>query len=112
VPVDLAGSDVLLNGQQFDVLVVDGLDRYQCAIRSLTHLKPGGAVLLDDSNGYWGPREGQYPILELFRIHGFQRIDFFGYAPGVILPRGTSLFFKEGTFLLSGAENVRGHIEP
>jgi hypothetical protein len=86
--------------------VIDGFDRFKCAVRSLDHLKPGGAILLDNSDGYWGER-GQYPILDLFRDNAFQRIDFFGFAPGVIRPHCTSLFFRGQSFLLAGTENVR-----
>ena len=106
IPLNLAGGDVVLGLEHFDIIVIDGLDRYQCAQRSLAHLAPGGAILLDNSDGYWGD-VGHYPILDLFRSNDFQRVDFFGFAPGVIRPHCTSLFFRDRTFLLSGTENVR-----
>jgi hypothetical protein len=103
---DTLGSEVerKLAGRTFDVIVVDGLDRLACAEKSIGFLNEGGAVLLDNSEGYWG-RDGEYPIIDLFRENGFSRIDFYGYAPGVILPSCTSLFFKDKCFLLSGAES-------
>jgi hypothetical protein len=93
-----------LNGIRFDVIVVDGLDRLACARKSIMFLNEGGTVILDNSEGYWG-RDGEYPILDFFRISGFSRIDFYGYAPGVILPSCTSFFFKEKCFLLAGTES-------
>ena len=92
------------NGDRFDLIIIDGLNRLVCAHKSLTLCRENGAIILDNSEGYWGP-DGQYPIIELFRRQGFQRIDFYGYAPGVILPACTSLFFKDSCFLLSGSEN-------
>jgi hypothetical protein len=93
-----------LNGAKFDVIIVDGLDRLVCAKKSVSFLNEGGAVILDNSEGYWGV-DGEYPIIEFFREKGFSRIDFYGHAPGVILPACTSLFFKETCFLLAGNEN-------
>lgn len=93
-----------LDGSTFDVIVVDGLDRLKVALMSVSFLKEGGAVILDNSEGYWG-RDGEYPIIDFFRANGFSRVDFYGYAPGVILPSCTSLFFKDACFLFSGSES-------
>lgn len=93
-----------LDGSKFDVVVVDGLDRLVCAKKSISFLNEDGAVILDNSEGFWGV-DGEYPIIEFFRAQGFSRIDFYGYAPGVILPSCTSLFFKEKCFLLAGNES-------
>jgi hypothetical protein len=111
VALKLASSDVVeiakeLRDVRFDVIVVDGLDRFKCAVESLWLTSVDGAIILDNSEGYWGP-SGEYPILELFRAAGFSRIDFYGPAPGVIKPHCTSLFFKGSCFLLSGVENVQ-----
>ena len=89
----------------FDVIVIDGLNRLTCATKSVALHKKGGAIILDNSEGYWG-LDGEFPILDLFRAEGFSRIDFYGYAPGVILPACTSLFFKGDCFLLCGSENT------
>lgn len=102
VPDDLTGVDAYLAGGMFDLIVIDGLDRYRCARRSADLLADGGAVVFDNSEGYWGP-EGQYPILDLFRSQGFQRVDFYGFAPGVFWPHCTSLFFRSRCFLFAGA---------
>ncbi len=102
VPDDLAGADRYLAGTEFDLTVIDGLDRLRCARLSVDRLAEGGAVIFDNSEGYWG-REGEYPVLDLFRERGFQRIDFYGFVPGVFWPHCTSVFFRERCFLLSGA---------
>jgi hypothetical protein len=52
--------------------------------------------MLDNSEGYWGGDEQKsYPIVELFQRAGFMRVDFYGFAPGVIKPHCTSIFFKD-----------------
>jgi hypothetical protein len=96
----LEGIEALLPAEPFDVIAIDGLDRFLSARLSLRLMAPDGAILLDDSEGGWG--EQGYPILDLFRGQGFQRIDFHGYAPGVIRPHCTSVFFRGDCFLLSG----------
>lgn len=83
-------------GRKFDVIVIDGGDRLLCARNSLSRLEEGGVVILDDSEGYWGKEtEKTYPIMELFADAGFMRVDFYGFAPGVIKPHSTSFFFKD-----------------
>jgi hypothetical protein len=87
----------------FDVIIVDGLDRLECARLSLDYLAEGGAILLDNSDGTWSG-DGSFPILELFRGRQFSRVDFYGYVPGVSAKQCTSLFFNKDCFLLAGTE--------
>jgi hypothetical protein len=100
----VADVDEHLSNQQFDVAVIDGLDRFACAQKALNVITNDGAIVLDNSDGFWG-QNGSYPIIDLFRDHGFSRVDFYGHAPGVILPACTSIFFKSSCFLLKGTEN-------
>lgn len=100
----LDDAEPLLQGKEFDVIIVDGLDRLAAAKEAVAHLKDAGAILLDNAECFWG-EPGTYPILDLFRKEGFRRIDFYGHAPGVILPHCTSLLFRSECFLLSGEEN-------
>lgn len=104
---DLAGLDDYLGGAKFDVIVIDGLDRLKAARRSIELLQPEGVIFFDNSDANWeGDAEEQCSAPQLFRSFGFSRVDFYGYAPGVILPHCTSLFFKERSFVLRGDENV------
>jgi hypothetical protein len=85
-------------GNLFDLVIIDGgVYRDLCAKTALTVVKDKGAIILDDSEGFWniGGLEGEYPIIELFQKAEFSRVDFYGYAPGVINPRCTSIFFKK-----------------
>ena len=75
----------------FDVIVIDSDFREDLIALSLTLLSEDGVLICDDAESYG--------ILEASRGLDIQRVDFFGHAPGVILPRCTSIFFKNRCFL-------------
>lgn len=101
---DLNELDTYLSNQLFDIIIVDGLDRLKASKKARQLLRGSGGIIFDNSEGYWGP-EGTYPVMDFFRSEGFSRIDFYGYAPGVVLPHVTSLFFKDSCFLIEGRES-------
>jgi hypothetical protein len=75
----------------FDVIIVDGHLRRAATELAFSYLAPGGALLIDDSEKYG---------YDQIKDRNCRRIDFFGFAPGVILRRCTSLVFVEDCFLL------------
>src|SRR5205823_11598924 len=98
----------------FDVIIVDGHLRRAATELAFSCLAPGGALLIDDSEKYG---------YDQIKYRDCRRIDFFGFAPGVILRRCTSLVFVEDCFLLnadipipnielSNSEGVSGHYPP
>lgn len=97
-------SGQLLTGQRFDIIVVDGLDRWLCAEISLNLLDPDGAIIVDDSECNCGPISG-CGFIDLYRRAGLSRIDFYGYSPGNSTQHCTSIFFKQECFLIRGGEN-------
>lgn len=87
----------------FDIVVVDGLDRFGAAKRSLSVLGERGCLIQDDSEGYWGGEADRtYPIVETMRTAGFGRVDFYGYSPGVVSQHCTSIYFKPECALFKG----------
>ena len=80
-------------GAKFDVIVVDGNLRREVAALSFPYLLPGGALILDNSEGY-----GFYDEI---RHRSCRKIDFFGFAPGVMLRHCTSIVFVDDCFLLA-----------
>ena len=78
----------------FDVIVIDGEYRDEMIPIAVSVLAPGGAIICDNSDSY-------KCFFERFRGSGFQRVDFYGAAPGVILPQCTSIFFTKSCFLFS-----------
>lgn len=77
---------------QFDCIVVDGLGsdgaRYACCRKALEHLKPGGVIILDNSD--WLPRS-----CELLRNSGLAQVDFNGFNPLSESAGRTSLFLSQ-----------------
>jgi hypothetical protein len=79
--------------RRFDLAVIDGEFRAEMIDIAAEHLTADGAIIADNSEGY-GFHQG-------FLGRGFQRVDFYGAAPGVINPGCTSIFFREGNFLFN-----------
>ena len=105
-------------GRRFDIIVIDGVDGTGCnrgesaqMIVDLDLLAPGGAIIFDDSEGSFDVPGNEWQKsshnIVFFRDKGFSRIDFFGYAPGQMQWRCTSLFFKGNCFLFEGKEVPR-----
>jgi hypothetical protein len=71
----------------FDVIVIDGVERVQCAQVAPSRLRKGGIIVLDNSD---------WPILreavEILHNYGFGRIDFYGFVPQVGTRNCTSIF--------------------
>jgi Methyltransferase domain len=82
----------------FDVIVIDGLKREEMIEVAITWLAPDGVIIADDSDGYG--------FFERFQGKGFRRVDFYGAAPGIIKPRVTSLFFRDGCFLFDDTHPI------
>jgi methyltransferase family protein len=108
----------LLKGRQFDIIVIDGVDGTGCdrgqaarIIIDMNLLAPGGAIVFDDSEGSFEVPGNEWQKsaqnVNYFREHGFSRVDFFGYAPGQLQWRCTSIFFKHPCFLFDGKEVPR-----
>lgn len=100
IPVDAASRSIaqireVLDSnpeRRFDVIVVDGHLRRELADLAFDYVATGGAILLDDAEGY-----GYY---EQIKDRECQRVDFFGFSPGVSMRRSTSLIFTNSCFLL------------
>jgi hypothetical protein len=61
-------------GKLFDLIIIDGVWRNECAIAALSRLKPQGLFILDNSDWY-------LDVAEFLRNRGFFQIDFNGYGP-------------------------------
>ncbi len=76
---------------KYDVIVIDGLYREDMIEVALSHMTEDGILICDNAEGY-GFYEG-------LKGSGLLRVDFFGNAPGVILPHSTSIFFTPSSFV-------------
>lgn len=79
---------------QFDILVIDGRDRVNCIHNGLGALKPGGAVVWDNSD-----RREYQPGYDLLAGAGFARLDFWGPGPLSTRRWCTSIFYRPGNCL-------------
>jgi len=79
---------------KFDLIIIDGRDRVNCAINSIEALKPTGVVVLDDSE-----REEYMPAINFLKGYDFKRIDFWGIAPTVDYLKCTSIFYRNNNCL-------------
>jgi predicted O-methyltransferase YrrM len=87
--------NVLKNYGRFDVIVVDGLYRAEMMKIAAEVLSADGAIVCDNAEGYG--------VDQVFKDSDLRRVDFFGYAPGVVNPHCTSMLFGQDCFLLSPA---------
>ena len=73
----------------FDVIVVDGRDRVNCAKVAVEKLKPDGVIIFDNSQrDYY--REG----IEEIKSKGFKEIQFSGIASMTYVESFTSILYK------------------
>lgn len=82
----------------FDVILIDGVERHSCAEISSDLLKPGGFIILDNSD--------RHPdIAENFRKKNFIQIDFHGLGPINPYTWTTSLFLtRDFNFVPEGRQ--------
>jgi predicted O-methyltransferase YrrM len=79
---------------RFDIIVIDGRDRVNCAMNSLKALKSNGVIIWDNSdrseyqNGY-----------EFLQKNGFKKIEFVGMCPVVNIKTETAIFYKDSNNL-------------
>ena len=82
----------------FDVIIIDGHHRRQTAAIARRYLAEGGMIICDDSE--------THDVRSAFQDSGLNRVDFFGYAPGVVLPHCTSIVFGANCFAFSGKWDI------
>jgi hypothetical protein len=80
--------------QEFDVVIIDGAERYKCAQAALTKLSERGILILDNTE--WYPNAAKS-----IRECGFMQVDFYGFPPGNSFPSITSIFFRNPEILLN-----------
>jgi hypothetical protein len=74
------------------VVIIDGLTRGDLFDIASKYVAPNGIIICDNAEGY-GFYEG-------FKDRGFSRVDFYGNAPGILLPHCTSIFFARNVLRL------------
>ena len=81
---------IVTTGRLYDVVVVDGRNRVECAIQAVTALNDHGVLIWDDA------QRAQYSR-GFAHLHGqgMRRIDFCGVSPGALEKSMTSIFYRD-----------------
>lgn len=79
----------------FDIIVIDGRDRVNCARNCLGALKKDGVIIWDNSD-----REEYNPGYIYLYDNGFRKIGFAGFCPIVNIKSETGVFYREKNCLM------------
>jgi hypothetical protein len=80
--------------KKFDIIVIDGRDRINCAVSSLNSIKNDGVIIWDNSD-----RKEYGEGIKLLQDNGFRKIEFIGICPIVNMKSETSIFYKDNNIL-------------
>jgi hypothetical protein len=92
-PADYTG-ELLKHSPQFDVVVIDGLDRVECSKMAPRGLRERGVIIWDNAN-----RDSYQEGYDFLASHGFRRIDFDSTGPIWVSAWTTTVFYREGNCL-------------
>lgn len=67
-------SAITSTEQDFDLIIIDGAWRNECANIALAHLRPNGLIILDNSDWYTD-------VSAFLKSNGFFQVDFNGFGP-------------------------------
>jgi hypothetical protein len=74
----------------FDIVVIDGRDRVNCAKGAMKALKPEGVIVWDNSD-----REAYQEGYDYLSSKGFRKIGFVGMLPIVNMKSETGIFYRD-----------------
>lgn len=74
---------------KFDIVIIDGRDRVNCAKNCLPSLTEKGVIIFDDSD-----RKQYQDGYDFLIAHGFKRIEFIGMGSGLAFKFETSIFYR------------------
>ena len=89
VPSGDYSKAILQYDSEFDLIVIDGRDRVNCARNSLRALNGTGVIIWDNSD-----REDYRDGYDFLIDNGFKRLDFSGIGPVNVYGWCTSVFYK------------------
>jgi hypothetical protein len=82
-------SEILNYRNEFDIIIIDGRKRVECAINSINALKEDGIIIFDNSD-----REEYHEAYTFLKDNNFKRIDFEGLSPMCLQANVTSIFYR------------------
>ena len=84
---------ILEDGEKYDVIVIDGKRRTECAKVAVEALADGGMIILDDSDRI-NTSEEYVKAVKILREKGLLQVDFYGFCPMNCYTKATSVFFS------------------
>ena len=87
-------NSILKTDEIFDVIIIDGSYREECASICVQRLKKDGFIIFDNTD----EEKFDQAVINL-EVLGFNRIDFTGLIPSYAYKNCTSIFFKDMRFL-------------
>jgi len=86
--IDNYPTTINIFDKQFDVIVIDGIARYECVEPAVSNLKPGGIVIFDNSDWHSNTKE-LLDTKDLIPIH------FHGFKPTHVDSQTTSVYMHK-----------------
>ena len=83
-------KEVSAEGERYDIIIIDGVDRNNCVYESVNALTEKGVIIFDNSE-----RSDYIESINFLLSNGFRRIDFWGMCPVTPINSCTSVFYKE-----------------
>ncbi len=77
------------SNKKYDLIIIDGIHRVDCCLSASNYLTDKGVIILDDSE-----REQYSKGIKHLINEDFKRIDFWGIAPGFVIRKCTTIFYK------------------
>tara|TARA_A100001015_G_scaffold321198_1_gene450720 strand:+ start:1753 stop:2379 length:627 start_codon:yes stop_codon:yes gene_type:complete len=92
-------ADCIFDYEMSDLIVIDGIRRYACAQNAVQRLKPGGMIVLDNSDWYDAAclTLSEKPHLIQIDFSGFGPINNYCWTTSVFLQRDFSMKRKQPT---------------
>jgi hypothetical protein len=70
---DYVGAIDRFEDECLDIVIVDGMCRERCAARAAPKVKPGGMIIVDDTDRFYLSLPKQFPGWRRDRVAGFKR---------------------------------------
>jgi hypothetical protein len=80
--------------KHFDIIVIDGSSRNECAEHATPYLNEDGLLIFDNSDS-----DEFIPSAQMLNEQGFYKIDFWGLIPSYLYKNCTTIYFKNPEFL-------------
>jgi predicted O-methyltransferase YrrM len=87
-------AEILNHTGPFDVVVIDGKNRNECAEAAPSRLATGGIIIWDNTE-----LKKFKPGLAHLRNLAFRKVDFSGFGPALARPWMTSILYRDGNCL-------------